>query len=70
MRFDDREFGFERPEDGSQQRFDKTSAERPWAAHRFWWLVHNAVAHPLIAVVPRKPAFDFHDWTSRKMHGK
>jgi hypothetical protein len=61
--------GFDRPEDGSERRYTQRSAERPWAAHTFWWLVHNVVAHSLIAVVPRRPCFDFHDWTSRKMHG-
>lgn len=62
--------GFDGPEDGSQRRYNKRNAERPWVTHRFWWLVHNAVSHPLIALVPLKPMFDFHDWTSRKMHGK
>lgn len=61
--------GFDRAEDGSAHRYARRRADRPWASHSFWWLVHNAVAHPLIAFVPRKPCFDFHDWTSRKMHG-
>jgi hypothetical protein len=43
---------------------------RPWVAHTAWWLVHNCIAHPLIGVFPRRPAFRFHDWTSRKMHGE
>src|SRR5688500_5368894 len=62
--------GFERPEPGAHERYDQRRKTRPWTAHTFWWVVHNAVAHPLIAVIPRKPFFRFHDWTSYKMHGK
>jgi hypothetical protein len=62
--------GFDGPEDGSQARYGKRRAGRPWTAHTFWWVVHNAVAHPLIAVLPIKPLFSFHDWSSRKMHGR
>lgn len=61
--------GFDRPEHGSARRFDERKSRLPWLAHRFWWLVHNAVAHPLIAVMPIRPLFRFHDWTSKKMHG-
>ena len=61
--------GFDEPEDGAQARFEARRAARPWIAHRLWWLVHNAVSHPLIGLVPRRPLFRFHDWTSRKMHG-
>jgi hypothetical protein len=61
--------GFNRPEDGSQERFEADRQVRPWASHMVWWFVHNAVAHLLIAVLPIKPFFTFHDWTSRKMHG-
>jgi ssDNA-binding Zn-finger/Zn-ribbon topoisomerase 1 len=76
------EFGFDKPEDGSERRFvfSATKAGQaapwqdqkvtvPWVKFRFWWLVHNAVAHPLIAVAPRRTFFRFHDYTSRKMHG-
>jgi hypothetical protein len=61
--------GFERPEPGSRDRYDERRRTQPWAAHTFWWIVHNAVAHPLIAFAPRAPFFRFHDWTSYKMHG-
>ena len=61
--------GFDRPEDGSAERYAARRAVRPWSAHAFWWVVHNAVAHPLIAFVPRRLCFRFHDWTSRRMHG-
>jgi hypothetical protein len=63
------EFGFDKPEDGSEDRFINRRPTVPWLQHRFWWLVHNAVAHPLIAVAPRRTLFRFHDYTSRKMHG-
>jgi len=33
----------------------------------FWWLLHNLVAHPLLAVAPTRRLVDFHDWTSRKL---
>lgn len=42
----------------------------PLVRHYFWWLVHNIPAHLLIALVPMKFAFDFHDWTSKKLSGK
>lgn len=43
---------------------------RPVAAHHFWWFVHNAIAHPLIAVLPVGWTFAFHDYTSSKINGK
>ena len=61
--------GFDRPEDGSQKRYIERRKVRPWGAHTFWWVLHNAVAHPLIAFLPFTPLFRFHDWTSRRMHG-
>ena len=76
------EFGFDKPEDGSERRFIFSQAKQgikppwmkqttaPWLRHRFWWLVHNAVSHLAIAFVPTRKTFQFHDWTSRKMHGK
>lgn len=42
----------------------------PALTHHLWWFVHNAVAHPLIAIAPIKPLFDFHDYTSDKINGK
>jgi hypothetical protein len=62
--------GFDRPEPGSAQRYDERRKARPWTAHRFWWVVHNVLSHPLIGLIPVKVAFKFHDWTSYKMHGK
>lgn len=63
------EFGFKQPEDGSGKRYADRRAKTPWARHTFWWWLHNAVAHPLIAFVPIRMFFRFHDWTSRRMHG-
>jgi hypothetical protein len=62
--------GFTKPEPGSEVRYDKRKAEHPWLKHTAWWFVHNCVAHVLIGILPLKPFFQFHDWTSRKMHGK
>lgn len=64
------EFGFTRPEDGSEERYHVRKAEVPWVRHAFWWWVHNAVAHPMIALFPKRFAFRFHDYTSHKMHGE
>ena len=61
--------GFDRPEDGSQKRYIERRKVRPWRTHTLWWVLHNAVAHPLIAFLPFTPLFRFHDWTSRRMHG-
>lgn len=64
------QFGFTQPEDGSENRYDERRDQQPAARHAFWWWLHNCVAHPLIGLVPRRFAFEFHDWTSRKLHGK
>lgn len=64
------EHGFTDAEDGSEDRYHKRKARLTSARHVFWWLVHNNVAHPLIGLVPRRFAFKFHDWTSRKLHGR
>lgn len=61
---------FSAPEDGSQGRFTDRKRDVPWLKHTFWWLVHNCVAHVLIGPLPFGPLFRFHDWTSKKMHGK
>lgn len=68
-------FGFDRPEDGSAQRFVERidrfrDLKRSTAIHHFWWLVHNCVAHPMIGLAPIKPSFRFHDWTSRKINAE
>jgi hypothetical protein len=62
--------GFDKPEDGSEDRYAERRKQVPWLSHTIWWFVHNAIAHPLIAVLPIRPLFRFHDWTSHKMHGE
>jgi hypothetical protein len=37
------------------------SIERRW-----WWIVHNVVAHPLLILWPRI-GVRLHDWTGKKM---
>jgi hypothetical protein len=64
------QYGFTKPEDGSENRYDERRERVSPARHAFWWWVHNCIAHPLIGVVPRRFAFEFHDWTSRKLHGR
>lgn len=36
---------------------------------RFWFVVHNVVAHPLMAVLPSQYGTAFHDWTAQHMDG-
>lgn len=56
--------------------YAKTKTKRPiiWLhpviEHHFWWLTHNWAAHFLIGLVPVKPFFDFHDWTSKKLNAE
>lgn len=40
-----------------------------WLLHgeRLWWVVHNLVAHPAIALVPCATTFRWHDETARRM---
>lgn len=35
-------------------------------ASRFWWFVHNAIAHPMGEVLPQRWGAWFHDATARK----
>ncbi len=62
-------------ETGAEDRFEKRVENfkienKPLYKHHIWWLIHNCVAHPAIGVAPCKWAFDFHDWTSKKINGK
>lgn len=71
-------FGFTRFEmesTGSAERFpirvEKFKKKRkflPVVQHYFWWFVHNCITHPLIGIIPLKPFFQFHDWTSVKLN--
>lgn len=50
-------------------RIEKWKRETGWALpHHFWWVVHNCIAHPMIGVVPVRPTFAFHDYTSKKIN--
>lgn len=42
----------------------------PVIEHHFWWLMHNWAAHFMIGLLPLKPFFDFHDWTSVKLNAE
>lgn len=46
----------------------KQNRSFPRFQHGFWWILHNCVAHIGIGLVPIKPCFDFHDWTSKKLN--
>jgi hypothetical protein len=68
-------FDFEKPEDGSEGRYHARietfeEQQKPVIKHHVWWLMHNCVAHPLMGLMPVKVFFDFHDYTSRKIHGQ
>lgn len=65
-------FGFDKPEDGSHERFGQRLNQFRkkginLAVHHAWWIIHNAVAHPLIGFLPIKSTFKFHDFTSNKI---
>ncbi len=70
-------FDFNKPENGSEERFEQRQTvwheqtqHFPKIKHLGWWLVHNCVAHPLIGLCPLHFAFEFHDWTSRKLNNE
>jgi len=39
----------------------------PVVRNKVAWFVHNAIAHPLIGILPTKLTFDFHDKTAEWM---
>ena len=49
------------------EKFKKKKKFLPLLQHYFWWFVHNCITHPLIGIIPFKPFFEFHDWTSVKL---
>lgn len=49
-------------------RFKSKKNSLPRTRHAFWWLLHNCAAHIAIGLVPTKPTFAFHDWTSKKLN--
>lgn len=52
---------------GAKVRFDERKNRLPSVHLAFWWVVHNCVAYPIIGLVPLKFAFDFHDYTAKKI---
>lgn len=50
------------------KKFRKAKKSFPMLQHYFWWLIHNCVTHFLIGIIPIKPFFQFHDWTSVKLN--
>lgn len=71
-------FGFEREEAkalGSEgryakriEKFEARGDRFPRLKHYLWWLLHNFVAHGLLAVFPFRFSFWFHDWTSIRLN--
>ena len=52
------------------EKFRKAGKRFPVLQHYFWWLTHNWLGHFMIGLLPIKPCFDFHDWTSKKLNAK
>jgi len=55
-----------------EKRIDKFEEKGKWfprLQHYFWWVIHNAVSHPLL-IIPIPMFFAFHDWTSRKINAE
>jgi hypothetical protein len=50
------------------EKFKKANKRFPMLQHYFWWITHNCVTHFLIGILPIKPFFKFHDWTSVKLN--
>lgn len=50
------------------EKFKKAEKRFPVLQHYFWWFLHNCITHPLIGLIPIKPFFNFHDWTSVKLN--
>lgn len=37
---------------------------------RLWWIPHNLIAHPLMAILPRTWGMKVHDWTIPREAGR
>lgn len=61
-----------RPDDGPCERrfkhrvstFKEIEKSYPRLKHRFYWLLHNCVAHPALGILPNWKAIEFHQLTS------
>ena len=40
----------------------------PNVRHHAWWVLHNALSHPLIGLWPSKKTIWLHDWTSQRLN--
>jgi hypothetical protein len=49
------------------EKFKARGVKFPHLQHYFWWIVHNIIAHSMLAI-PCNFSFNFHDWTSRKLN--
>ncbi len=47
------------------ETFRKDGRPYPWLRHHAFWLIHNCVAHPLLALGPTVEAIEFHELTSQ-----
>jgi len=52
------------------RRFERDGAPLPLVRHAAFWVLHNAVAHPLLAVAPSTYTVDVHELTSRWLNKK
>lgn len=52
------------------EKWNSKDIRIPNIRHAFWWFVHNAIAHRVIAFLPTKLFFKFHDFTSDRINGK
>ena len=62
-------------ESGSEQRFHRIieklkNKNNGVYKYRFWWIVHNCLAHFMIGIFPCKFSFKFRDYTSKKIYGE
>jgi hypothetical protein len=49
-------------------KWNRATRVAPKLRHHAWWLLHNAVAHPVIGVWPTRASVWFHDWTSQQLN--
>lgn len=53
-----------------ERKFIKQDKRFPRAQHRFWWIMHNCIAHVAIGLFPHSKTFWLHDWTSKKLNAE
>lgn len=40
----------------------------PIIRYRIWWLIHNCMVHPMLAILPIRLVLFAHDWTGYKLN--